>query len=166
MNSPMLETDFSSELRIAGTEYNLKYNALEVYFQGCKDHPCEGCHNPQLWTFEGGKPFTQDVLKDFVDYMNNPLVDRVWLLGGEPTDQPADEMLKLLRFFKTYNKEVWLWTHRGMNDIDVRLFKYLDYVKTGEYKKGLPPYTEKKFGIRLASNNQKIREVRHDLMGE
>lgn len=164
MNSPIFETDFTSTIRIAGTEYNLKYNALEIYFQGCKDHPCEGCHNPQLWTFDGGQVFDKTMLDSFINYANNPLVDRVWLLGGEPTDQPTDEMIKLFKFWKHFDKEIWLWTHRDMSDIDARWFKYIDYVKTGEYKKGLPPYTEKRFGIRLASNNQKIREVRHDLM--
>lgn len=149
-------------MRIAGTEFNLKYNALEIYFQGCKDHPCEGCHNSILWPMEGGMELNAELLDKLDGYLDLPLVKRVWLLGGEPTDQPGEELLAFAQHCKNKGMEVWLWTHRKKGDIDVRLWEFIDYIKTGKYVKSFDSYVEPLFGIKLASLNQKISMVRHE----
>lgn len=146
-------------LRIAGTEFNLKYNALEVYLSGCEEHPCEGCHNKELWSFEEGEVFDFAVMEKLREYKNNPLVKRVWVLGGEPTDHHLRYLYPLLFFLKENFGEVWLWTRREFDEINPLLFRQVDYVKTGMYLKSKPSYEEPLFGITLASDNQKIIKV-------
>ena len=36
---------------------------VTFYTQGCPHH-CPGCHNPETWSYDGGKEFTLDVLKE------------------------------------------------------------------------------------------------------
>lgn len=39
---------------------------VSFFTQGCPHH-CPGCHNPETWSFNGGKEFTIDVLYDIID---------------------------------------------------------------------------------------------------
>lgn len=39
---------------------------VSFFTQGCPHH-CAGCHNPETWSFNGGKEFTIDVLYDIID---------------------------------------------------------------------------------------------------
>lgn len=39
---------------------------VSFFTQGCPHH-CVGCHNPETWSFNGGKEFTIDVLYDIID---------------------------------------------------------------------------------------------------
>ena len=41
---------------------------VSFFTQGCPHH-CVGCHNPETWSFNGGKEFTIDVLYDIIDSM-------------------------------------------------------------------------------------------------
>ena len=38
---------------------------VSFFVQGCPIH-CPGCHNPQTWSFDGGKEFTMDTLNDIL----------------------------------------------------------------------------------------------------
>ena len=39
---------------------------VSFFTQGCPHH-CPGCHNPETWSFNGGKEFTIDVLYDIIN---------------------------------------------------------------------------------------------------
>lgn len=55
-----------------------------VFAQGCK-HNCQGCHNPETHSFNGGSFVEVD---DLIGQMKrNPLVDGITLSGGEPFEQ-------------------------------------------------------------------------------
>lgn len=78
-----------SDLRIAGI---IRESIVDgpgirfvVFAQGCPHH-CEGCHNPQTWTFDGGSITTPQKLID--EIKKNPLLSGVTLSGGEPFCQP------------------------------------------------------------------------------
>ncbi len=59
-----------------------------TYFcQGCP-HRCEGCHNPETWTFDGGTPMDTDALVAIA--VDNPLCRGVTFSGGEPFAQAGD----------------------------------------------------------------------------
>jgi anaerobic ribonucleoside-triphosphate reductase activating protein len=139
-------------MNIAGTDYNLNHKALEIYISGC-DGYCKGCHNSELWDFNVGVPWYKFNFSKIL----NSLVDRVWIMGGEPLLQEKKELQNFIYNVNMYTnnkKEIWLWTR--FNEIPNNLKRYISYVKTGEYKEDLPRYTEPLFGIELASNNQKI----------
>lgn len=56
-----------------------------IFTQGCP-HKCEGCHNPETHSFEGGR--LADVDKIFSKIVENPLIKGVTFSGGEPFCQP------------------------------------------------------------------------------
>lgn len=73
------------ELRIAGTVNDSIVDGpgirFTIFTQGCPHH-CEGCHNPQTHSFEGGELVDIDVI--FKKIQGNPLLDGVTFSGGEP----------------------------------------------------------------------------------
>ena len=78
-----------------------------IFTQGCPYH-CEGCHNPESQSFEGGTLWTlDDVEKKFC---NNPLLSGITLSGGEPAEQ-ADPCAELAR--RAHRKGLNVWTYTG-----------------------------------------------------
>ena len=78
-----------------------------IFTQGCPHH-CEGCHNPESHSFEGGTVWTlDDVEKKFTD---NPLLDGVTFSGGEPFEQ-AQACAELAR--RAHAKGLNVWCYSG-----------------------------------------------------
>lgn len=83
-----------------------------LFVSGCRNH-CEGCFNPETWSFEYGDPFTDVVECEVVDSLRPVYVTGLTVLGGEPLEpenQPA--VLQLLARVKHElpEKDVWLYT--------------------------------------------------------
>lgn len=77
-----------------------------VFMQGCLRH-CEGCHNPETHTLDGGRLIdTADIIADF---KRNPLIKGITLTGGEPLLQ-IDAATELARAAKNFGLNVWLYT--------------------------------------------------------
>ena len=84
--------------------------ACSVFFQGCSHH-CIGCFNPETWDFYSGKEWTKAVEDKFISLCQDPFIQCVSLLGGEPFDQPHIEIYNLLkRIKKEVNKTVFVWS--------------------------------------------------------
>lgn len=60
---------------------------VSVWVSGCCFR-CPGCFNKEAWEYNSGRPFTDKDLKDIMDYLNNPLIDGITILGGEPLAIP------------------------------------------------------------------------------
>ena len=112
-----------------------------IFFQGCSHH-CKGCFNSSTWDFNGGKEWTKEVEDEFIEICKREYIDHVSLLGGEPLDQPIDELITLLNRVKIeVGKPIWLWTgytfmyienspsHPKFSDV----LDYVDYVIDGEF---------------------------------
>lgn len=57
---------------------------VSFFVQGCP-HKCQGCHNPETWSFDGGKEFTADTLKEILEALKANGIKRDFcLMGGEP----------------------------------------------------------------------------------
>lgn len=67
-----------------------------IFTQGCPHH-CPGCHNPQTWSYKGGRMESLGTIMD--EIRENPLLYGVTFSGGEPFDQ-AEEMAVLGRQVK------------------------------------------------------------------
>lgn len=95
------------KLRIAGTVNDSIVDGpgirFTIFTQGCP-HNCEGCHNPQTHSFEGGGIVDTDDLLEKIK--GNPLLDGVTFSGGEPFCQ-AEALAELGKKVK----------ERGMNVI-------------------------------------------------
>jgi len=145
-------------VNIAGTEYNLKHKALEIYISGCNGPYCAGCHNVDLWDFNLGWDVYdwEDALHHAINHES--MVEQVWILGGEPQDQDMDALNFLLKTCKQYGKTIVLFT-RYM-ELNPKLDKTnIDYVKHGPYDMYSRPYIEPILNIEMASMNQCIVKV-------
>lgn len=61
-----------------------------LFVQGCHFH-CKNCFNKNTWDFDGGKEWTKDVEKKFMQLVESSYIKRISILGGEPL---ANENLK------------------------------------------------------------------------
>ena len=71
-----------------------------LFVSGCRNR-CEGCFQPETWSFDYGKPFTDSDAESIFDTMKNPAVRGLTILGGEPMEPENQEgLLPFLREFK------------------------------------------------------------------
>ena len=85
---------------------------VSVFVSSCT-HYCKGCFNKEAWDFHYGREFTEETIKQVLEFMEPSYVKGLTVLGGEPMDprnQPAVlELLKRVR--EVYpNKSVWMFT--------------------------------------------------------
>ena len=78
-----------------------------IFTQGCPHH-CEGCHNPDSHTIDGGTDWVLDDVQK--KYTNNPLLDGITLSGGEPFMQ-AQQCAELAR--RAHAGGLSVWTYSG-----------------------------------------------------
>ena len=76
-----------------------------IYFAGCNHH-CEGCHNPQSWDINNGKPVTIDELLAVIRYNEFP----VTFTGGDPFFQVEGVTQLALRIKQELNYNIWCYT--------------------------------------------------------
>ena len=69
-----------------------------LFVQGCPFIPhCPNCFNSETWDFNGGKEWTEETEKEFLDLIDRPYIKRVSILGGEPlAEQNLDGVLDLI----------------------------------------------------------------------
>lgn len=147
-----------------------------LFFQGCK-HQCPECHNPETWSFKGGKQYTHREILD--DLATNPLIKGITLTGGDPVYQ-WNECLDLLQEAKKKGYHLMLYTGFSMEE----LLGETGYENLGVHKLEIPrcqrifrlyflemfdlivtdPFLIEKRNIDIAfrgSTNQRIFEVTH-----
>ncbi len=57
---------------------------VSFFVQGCP-HRCPGCHNPETWSFTGGKEFTTGTLNEIISGLTAQGIQRdLCIMGGEP----------------------------------------------------------------------------------
>ena len=131
-----------------------------IFFQGCTHH-CDGCFNSSTWDFNGGKYFTEELQAEFLKACKEPYIDGISLLGGEPLQQPLNEIYDFLKHLKTEtNKTIYLWSGSTYEEIIkspyAKCLKYVDVLIDGEYKKDL---TDFRLHLR-GSSNQRILKLK------
>ena len=143
-------------MNVITTQYVHDLQRLEIYLAGCRGvngvH-CKGCHNPQSWSFDNGNKIDVEAL---VEKARQPIVNNIWVLGGEPLDQPLDELIYLLDAIKGVNKPLWLFTRFNYQDVPLEVLNRLNYIKLGAYDENKKTNTNIMYGVKLATSNQKI----------
>lgn len=84
-----------------------------VFCQGCPHH-CEGCHNKETWSYDGGKDVSIDKILEAIDA--NGLINGVTFSGGEPFEQ-AKEFLALAKEIKKRNLSIMIYTGYKYEDL-------------------------------------------------
>jgi anaerobic ribonucleoside-triphosphate reductase activating protein len=154
-------------MNILSIQHSLKHKALEIYVAGCAGDPhCEGCHNPESWDFNQGKPWREVIPEAKLKCQQHPrLIDKVWILGGEPIDQDIDELVAMLRCLcYVLQLPVWLFTRYEIQDIPNNVLKFCSYVKCGPYIRTQKTTENIQYGVSLASTNQRIHHFNNESM--
>ena len=133
------------KLRIAGTVNDSIVDGpgirFTIFTQGCPHH-CEGCHNPETWSFEGGELITTDEL--FEQITRDPLLDGVTYSGGEPFMhcEALVELSDRIRAFKGFPLNIMSYTgftfeelvdQANMENGYMELLKRLDWLVDGRF---------------------------------
>lgn len=96
---------------------------ISLFVQGCPFEPhCKNCFNSETWDFNGGKEWTLEVEKRFLELVNRAYVKRVSILGGEPlANENLDGVLKLVNKIRLsmQQKSIWLYTGYKFEELDV-----------------------------------------------
>lgn len=135
-----------------------------LWVSGCNVH-CAGCHNPQTWSFNAGKPFDMIALQELYDSIDKPYIRGLTLSGGNPLDN-IPEILHICRTVKEKfpNKDIWLYSGYTFEQIKewqaaMCVLEYVDVLVDG-------PYIEEQRDITLkwrGSKNQRVIRVQETL---
>lgn len=98
---------------------------VSFFTQGCP-HRCPGCHNPETWSFDGGKEFTFDTLKEIINGLTAQGIQRnLCVMGGEPL---CDENVFLTYLVlsevkaKVPEAKIYLWTGYTYEELVTRAY--------------------------------------------
>lgn len=152
----------SSSMRILSTQYTLATKSFEIYMAGCRGvdgQHCKNCHNPETWDFNQGEYFNSDyfnknILTKIIDF--NSLINNIMIFGGEPLDQPVDELINMLKMLYKCKKTIWLFTRNEIENVPDKIKEYCNYIKCGSYVPELTTENNIQYGIKLATSNQHI----------
>lgn len=65
--------------------------SVSYWAQGCP-HQCPGCHNPETWDFNGGKPLPANIIEQLKEAITANGIQRNFsVLGGEPLAEENKE---------------------------------------------------------------------------
>ena len=138
---------------------------LSFFVQGCPHH-CFGCHNPETWSFQGGKEFTPEVLEDIIKGLTAQGIQRPFcLMGGEPLCEEnlilSYDILSRIKE-EVPNTPIYIWTGytyeelvKNHNPKIKKILELTDYLIDG-------PYIDEEKDLTLlmrGSRNQRIIDL-------
>ena len=94
--------------------------SLSFYTQGCPIH-CPGCHNQDMWDFEGGYEFDSEVRDKVIAKLNeNGVLRNLCIIGGEPLCEQNAHMTELLCGFARVEYpdiKIYVWTGYTLEEL-------------------------------------------------
>ena len=131
-----------------------------LWCAGCENH-CEGCHNPETWDPNAGKPFTEKELHLLCKLLVYPYIQGITITGGDPLfPGNREEVGKITKTIKELfpTKDIWLYTGYKYEDVkDLEAFKYTDVCVDGRFVQELRDVSLAFRG----SSNQRIIDVQN-----
>lgn len=137
---------------------------VSLFVSGCNFH-CHNCFNKEAQDFNNGKQFTETEFNTICEWLRQPHIAGLSLLGGDPLCQDNTGfhiMNQLALTARSLGKTVWLWTGFKWEDIwndesDMRIYRQnlislCDVVVDGQYVDSLRDLTLKWRG----SSNQRV----------
>lgn len=106
---------------------------VALFVQGCPSPHCKNCFNPETWDFNGGKEWTQEVEKEFLNLIKRPYITRVSFLGGEPlAEQNLNGVLNLVDKIRLLfpKKSIWLYSRYTWEECNTLLKGIDEYCRT------------------------------------
>lgn len=153
-------------IKIAATQFSLASSALEIYISGCDGVCGDECHNKELWDFNLGDHWLDNVnaLENKIRGPTGILIKNIWILGGEPLLNARQDMIAFLNFINAVkgHRQVVLFTRFEYDEIDNDIKELCDYIKCGPYDSSKLTDDNESYGIKLATSNQYIVKVSED----
>ena len=129
-----------------------------LWCAGCYRH-CPGCHNPESWDENGGKPFTQNEMDLLLELLKPQFVKGLTLSGGDPLFINNRQMVaEICRTVKERlpEKDIWIYTGFNYEEVkDLEVMKYADVMVDGSFMQELRDVSLAFKG----SSNQRIIDV-------
>lgn len=91
---------------------------VTIFTQGCNIH-CKGCFNSELWDESKGQEWTDGTFDLVNDLLDNPYIDHLTWLGGEPT-MWASAIADLNRRFRDKHPNLKIWLYSGYTYEELR----------------------------------------------
>ena len=145
---------------------------VSLFVSGCRNH-CPGCFQPETWDFNYGQEFTKDTADKIIAMLNEPYIDGLTILGGEPFEPENQEVIHdFLACVKVYaiGKTVWMYTGYALDkDLMPSGSKYTQYTDDilsmiDVLVDGRFEIDKKNISLRFrGSENQRILDVRKSL---
>lgn len=133
-----------------------------LWVSGCSHH-CDGCHNPETWDSESGKPFDDNAKQELFNNLEHSYISGVTFSGGDPlywSNRTPIELLAKEIKSKYPNKTIWLYTGYDWYDIkDIPLLRFVDVIVDGIYLKN---HKDTSLPFR-GSSNQRLIDVQKSL---
>lgn len=133
---------------------------VSLFVSGCRNR-CPGCFNPETWSFTYGQEFTWETVHEIERLLNDPNVDGLSILGGDPFEPENWDWVGTLCAYVKHNcpgKSIWVWSgYDFLEDglIDLPVMKYIDVLVDGRFEESLKD-------LRLqwrGSSNQRVIDV-------
>ena len=83
-----------------------------LFVSGCRNH-CEGCFQPDTWSFTNGEPFTEKIEEEILESLKPAYVAGLTLLGGDPFEEENQQaLIGFMRSVKELfpDKNVWAFS--------------------------------------------------------
>ena len=138
---------------------------VSLFVSGCTRR-CEGCFNPETWSFEFGSPFGEAEIERILSFLDKDHIRGLSLLGGEPFEPANQEaVLELMERVRDALPGKTIWCYTGY------LYEELAAGRIGEHGRALlerldvlvdGPFVQEKKNPDLrfrGSSNQRIIDV-------
>ena len=141
-----------------------------LWISGCSLQ-CRGCHNPETWNINSGKPFDENAKNELFEALDKPYIQGITFSGGHPLeDENLLDVYNLLAEIRKRfpEKDVWLYTGYKLehilnsdtnSDYRKRIVDMCDVVVDGRYIESLRDITLRFRG----SSNQNVWEREGDI---
>ena len=129
-----------------------------LFVSGCR-RGCKGCFNKDTWSFTYGKPFDILARHELLTALDNPNVQGLSILGGDPFEPEnraaVEDICKKVRDWRP-DRDIWVWTGFKYEDIkDSPILYDIDILVDG-------PFVEELKDLSLpycGSSNQRVIDV-------
>jgi len=108
-----------------------------LYTQGCL-HKCEGCHNPQTHSPQGGIVMSVEEIAE--DILNTPHITGITVTGGDPLYQyeAVTELCRSIRENSNLNIILYTgYTYEVIEQMYTDILSFVDYIVDGKFEKSL-----------------------------
>lgn len=135
---------------------------VSLFVSGCRNR-CEGCFQPETWSFTHGKEFTRETLLELMEMLDKDSIEGLSILGGDPFEPEnrdcVFDICEQVRKFRP-DRDIWVWTGYNFEDLkELPVMRYIDVLVDGRFEKD-------KKDLRLkwrGSSNQRVIDVAESL---